>query len=76
MSWTSLARALARLISRPPNVAEIIGLLRTGLAGDALAGWSVDMRLIVRRERPHPGAQLSLFEQREGFRFPVTATTP
>ncbi len=34
-----------------------------------------DMRVIVRRERPHPGAQLSLFEQHEGYRFPVTATT-
>nr|WP_322778886.1 transposase [Frankia sp. Cas4] len=32
------------------------------------------MRIIFRRERPHPGAQLSLFEQHEGHRFHVTAT--
>ena len=35
------------------------------------------MRVIVRRERPHPGAQLSLFEQRDGWRYEafVTNTT-
>ena len=32
------------------------------------------MRLIVRRERPHPGAQLSLFEERDGWRYQVVAT--
>jgi hypothetical protein len=38
------------------DVAELTGLLD-------LSGWPAGMRVIVRRERPHPGAQLSLFEQ-------------
>jgi len=33
-----------------------------------LSTWSEDARLICRRERPHPGAQLSLFDTSEGFR--------
>ena len=35
------------------------------------------MRVIVRRERPHPGAQLTLFEERDGWRYTafVTNTT-
>ena len=33
------------------------------------------MRILVRRENPHPGAQLSLFEQHEGKRYQVTATS-
>jgi Transposase DDE domain group 1 len=32
------------------------------------------MRVIVRRERPHPGAQLSLFEDRDGWRYTAFAT--
>ncbi|SCG58023.1 IS1380 family transposase [Micromonospora halophytica] len=52
------------------QVAELTGLL-------ALAGWPPGMRVIVRRERPHPGAQLSLFEERDGWRYTafVTNTT-
>jgi hypothetical protein len=33
-----------------------------------LAAWPEDTRLIMRRERPHPGAQLTLFDTSEGFR--------
>ncbi len=33
-----------------------------------LATWPPGARLICRRERPHPGAQLSLFDTGEGFR--------
>ena len=33
-----------------------------------LAAWPKGTRLICRRERPHPGAQLSLFDTVEGFR--------
>lgn len=33
-----------------------------------LGTWPDDARLICRRERPHPGAQLSLFDIGEGFR--------
>jgi len=33
-----------------------------------LKGWPLDMRVICRRERPHPGAQLSLFDTCAGWR--------
>lgn len=33
-----------------------------------LSTWPPGARLICRRERPHPGAQLSLFDTSEGFR--------
>ena len=42
-------------------VAELTGLMD-------LSTWGEDARLICRRERPHPGAQLSLFDTSEGFR--------
>ena len=32
------------------------------------------MRIIVRRERPHPGAQLVLIEERDGWRYTCFAT--
>jgi hypothetical protein len=38
-----------------------------------LAGWPQDSRLIVRRERPHPGAQLSFTDQ-DGYRFQAILT--
>jgi hypothetical protein len=31
-------------------------------------------RVIVRRERPHPGAQLDLIEQRDSYRYTGFAT--
>jgi hypothetical protein len=47
----------------------------TGLVDQQwLAKWPVGMRLICRRERPHPGAQLSLFEEHDGWRYQVFAT--
>jgi len=49
------------------DVAELTGLLD-------LTAWPAGMRLIVRRERPHPGAQLSLFEEADGWRYQVIAT--
>ena len=33
-----------------------------------LKGWPADRRVICRRERPHPGAQLSLFDTHAGWR--------
>ena len=57
------------------QVAELTGLLRHSAGGDRLAGWPADMRILIRRENPHPGAQLSLFEQHEGKRYQVTATS-
>jgi hypothetical protein len=38
-----------------------------------LSGWPVGCRVIVRRERPHPGAQLS-FTDHDGHRFLATLT--
>ena len=38
------------------------------LAGDCLNGWPKGMRLIVRKERPHPGAQLR-FTDADGMRL-------
>ncbi len=51
-------------------VAELTGLLPPTLFADYPAG----MRIIVRRERPHPGAQLDLIEERDGWRYTCLAT--
>ncbi|MET7952335.1 IS1380 family transposase, partial [Micromonospora sp. NPDC005324] len=50
--------------------AEICEL--TGLADTS--GFPAGTRLIARRERPHPGAQLSLFDTVNGMRHQVIAT--
>jgi hypothetical protein len=49
------------------DVVELTGLLD-------LAKWPAGMRVIVRRERPHPGAQLSMFEERDGWRYQAFVT--
>ncbi len=51
------------------DVAELTGLLPHLTA----AGWPAGMRVIVRRERPHPGAQLR-FTDAGGWRFQTFAT--
>jgi hypothetical protein len=56
------------------HVTELTGLLREGPAGDQLAGWPEAMRVFARRERPHPGAQLTLFEAEDGWRYSLWAT--
>jgi hypothetical protein len=61
------------------GVVELTGLLREsagpdGTTVDQLRTWPKDMRVIVRRERPHPGAQLSLFEEADGWRYQLFAT--
>jgi hypothetical protein len=56
------------------HVTELTGLLRTGRGGDRLAGWPASMRLFARRERPHPGAQLTLFEAEDGYRYTLWVT--
>ncbi|WP_327240556.1 IS1380 family transposase [Streptomyces sp. NBC_01318] len=43
------------------------------LDGDVLKGWPRGMRLIVRKERPHPGAQLR-FTDADGLRLTCFAT--
>jgi hypothetical protein len=55
-------------------VVELTALLREGPAGDQLATWPTDLRIICRRERPHPDAQLSLFEDIDGWRYQLLAT--
>ncbi|MGW3692227.1 IS1380 family transposase [Streptomyces sp. NPDC005125] len=42
------------------------------LDGDVLAGWPQGMRLIVRKERPHPGAQLRITDA-DGLRLTAFA---
>jgi hypothetical protein len=56
------------------HVAELTPLLRGGRAGDQLAGWPASMRIFARRERPHPGAQLTLFEAEDGWRYSLWVT--
>jgi hypothetical protein len=56
------------------HVTELTGLLREGPGGDQLKGWPKAMRVFARRERPHPGAQLSLFETADGWRYSLWAT--
>ena len=56
------------------HVIELTGLLREGPAGDQLKGWPKAMRIFARRERPHPGAQLTLFEAEDGWRYCLWVT--
>jgi hypothetical protein len=49
------------------EVAELTGMID-------LAGYPDGTRVIARRERPHPGAQLSLFDLDEGMRHQVFLT--
>ncbi|GIM92992.1 IS1380 family transposase [Paractinoplanes toevensis] len=49
------------------EICEITGMVATD-------GWPEGTRFIVRRERPHPGAQLTLFDTIEGWRHQVIAT--
>jgi hypothetical protein len=55
-------------------VVELTALLREHPEGDHLATWPADVRIVCRREKPHPGAQLSLFEQIDGWRYQLLAT--
>jgi Transposase DDE domain group 1 len=56
------------------HVTELTSLLREGPAGDQLDGWPEAMRVFARRERPHPGAQLTLFEAGDGWRYSLWVT--
>lgn len=64
--WTPAADADGGVRERG-DVTELTGLLD-------LTRWPAGMRVIVRRERPHPGAQLSLFEERDGWRYQAFVT--
>jgi hypothetical protein len=52
------------------GLAEITGVLPTR----SLTGYPSGTRIIVRRERPHPGAQLDAFEEADGWRYTAFAT--
>jgi hypothetical protein len=52
------------------HVAELTGLLPAA----TLAAYPAGTRVLVRRERPHPGAQLDVFEERDGWRYQCFAT--
>ena len=56
------------------HVTELTGLLRDGPGGDQLKDWPTSMRIFARRERPHPGAKLSLFEHEDGYRYQLWVT--
>jgi hypothetical protein len=67
-AWTEAVNADGGL-REGAHVAEL-----TGMLGDlTAAGWPERMRVIVRRERPHPGAQLR-FTDADGWRFQAFAT--
>jgi hypothetical protein len=69
--WT----AAVDLDGEPRPVAEAAVCEITGLLPAAtLAAYPVGTRVIVRRERPHPGAQLDLIEQADGYRYTGLAT--
>jgi hypothetical protein len=51
-------------------LAEITGVL----PARSLVGYPSGTRVIVRRERPHPGAQLDAFEEADGWRYTAFAT--
>jgi len=57
------------------HVTELTGLLRDGPSGDQLRKWPAKMRIFARRERPHPGAQLTLFEAEDGWRYTLWVTS-
>ena len=68
-AWTAAIDTTADLCDvANVAVAELTGLLTVP------AGYPEGMRIIVRRERPYPGAQLDAFEQRDGYRHTAHVT--
>lgn len=55
-------------------VVELTGMITSLHGADALGDYPEGMRVIARRERPHPGAQLDLIETRDGWRYTCFAT--
>jgi hypothetical protein len=56
------------------HVTELTGLLREGPGGDRLKARPKKIRVFARRQRPHPGAQLTLSETQDGWRYTRRAT--
>jgi hypothetical protein len=79
----TITEAVHQAVLRVPATAwtpavEPDGTVRDGawvaeLAGDVLTGWPQGIRLVVRKERPHPGAQLR-FTDADGMRITCFAT--
>jgi hypothetical protein len=70
-AWTPTIDASGR----PRNADEAALVEITGLLDEnTLAAYPTGMRVIVHRERPHPGAQLDAFEERDGNRYTAHAT--
>ena len=65
-AWTAALDADGE-VRTGAHVAELTGLLD-------LRKWPAGMRVIVRREKPHPGAGLTLCEQADGWRYQAFAT--
>ncbi len=68
-AWQSASNADGNL-RQHADVVEVTGLLD-------LSRWTTScpsMRIIVRRELPHPGATLDAFEIRDGFRYQAFTT--
>lgn len=68
-AWTTAVDADGQ-VREHADVVEVTGLLPAAMR----AVWPVGMRVIVRREHPHPGAQLSLFEEADGWRYQAFVT--
>ncbi|WP_331765507.1 IS1380 family transposase (plasmid) [Streptomyces sp. NBC_01369] len=79
----TITDAIHEAVLRVPTSAWTVavepdGQIRDGawvaeIDGDVLKGWPKGMRLIVRKERPHPGAQLR-FTDTDGLRLTCFAT--
>ncbi|WP_078909788.1 IS1380 family transposase [Streptomyces virginiae] len=79
----TISEAIHQAVLRVPASAWTVavepgGKIRDGawvaeLDGDVLKGWPKGMRLIIRKERPHPGAQLR-FTDADGLRLTAFAT--
>jgi hypothetical protein len=66
MAWQPAITAQGE-VREHGDVVEITDMLN-------LTTWPTGMRVIVRREHPHPGAALSLFEDADGWRYQAVAT--
>jgi hypothetical protein len=71
-AWTPAVRVDGRLRDGG-DVAELTGTLKHHGLDLTANGWPPGLRVIVRRERPHPGAQLT-FSDVHGYRFQTFAT--
>jgi hypothetical protein len=60
--------------STPGSPAFASAPMKYGVVPELNTGAESGTRIVVRRERPHPGAQLSLLEERDGWRSQCLAT--